>query len=382
MSARRVAAFYAPLKPPDHPAPSGDRRIARLFRDAFAAIDVETRLASRLRSRDAAGDARRQARLAALSPYLARRAARGLGPDGADFWFTYHLYYKAPDWFGPEAAALLGVPYLVAEASYAPKRAGGPWDLSHRRVAHAVGQAAAVLCLNPNDIACLAPLVDDPSRLIAFPPFLDVSPYADAARRRQDARARIAATAGLPADAVWLLAVGMMRPGDKTASFAALARALARLQTDRDWRLIVVGDGDKRADVEKAFAEAVGDRAVFAGALDESGLAGYYAAADAMVWPAHGEAFGMAMLEAQASGLPVVAGDVGGVSAVVADGQSGHLTAAGDDGAFAAAVDRLLDDDERRRAMGDAGALRVAKNQSLAAAGRRLEGILEGIGIL
>ncbi len=41
-------------------------------------------------------------------------------------WFTYHLYYKAVDWIGPRVAAALDIPYLVAEASHAPKRARGP----------------------------------------------------------------------------------------------------------------------------------------------------------------------------------------------------------------------------------------------------------------
>jgi len=372
-------AFYAPLKPPDHPAPSGDRRIARLFRAAFERLGQETPVASRFRSRDAKGDADRQARMAALGPGLARRAIRTLGAPRPSAWFTYHLYYKAADWFGPEAAALLGVPYLVAEASYAPKRAGGPWDLAHRRVAWAVGQAAAVLCLNPNDRACLLPLVDDPARLIDFPPFLDVAPYAQAAAIRSAARAELAAAHGLPTDAVWLLAVGMMRHGDKAASYRALAKALPRMRTDRDWRLLVVGDGRARPDIEAALQAATGGRAVFTGKVDEPTLAIAYAAADLMVWPAVAEAFGMAMLEAQASGLPVVAGRVGGVPAVVEDGVSGLLAPPGDAAAFADAMTTLIADGPRRTAFGAAARARVGERQSLAAAAGRLEHILERI---
>lgn len=379
---RGAVAFYAPLKPPDHPAPSGDRRIARLFRRAFAEIDLAAPLASRFRSREPKGDPARQARMAALSPWLARRAVRGLRSADPCAWFTYHLYYKAADWFGPEAAAALGVPYIVAEASYAPKRAGGPWDLSHRRVAKAVGDVAAVLCLNPNDIACLEPLVDRPERLVRFPPFLDIAPYRDAAAIRQAARAEIADVLDLPGDAVWLLAVGMMRPGDKAASYRLLAEAVRRLPATPNWRLIVVGDGAARGEIESLVAQAAGGRARFAGALDEPMLARYYAAADVMAWPAEGEAFGMAMLEAQASGLAVVAGDVGGVSGVVATGESGLLTPAGDSGAFAEALMRLMGDGDLRRGFGAAGAKRVAETQSLAAAARRLEDLLEELGVL
>lgn len=376
--ARARAAFYAPLKPPDHPAPSGDRRIARLFMDAFRRIDVTPELASRFRSRDAAGDTDRQARMAALGPKLAARALCRLGPERADVWFTYHLYYKAADWFGPEAAARLGVPYVVAEASYAPKRAGGPWDLSHRRVAAAVGQAAAVLCLNPNDKACLAPLVRDERRLVDFPPFLDMAPYAAA----RPARAELARAHGLPEDDVWLLAVGMMREGDKAASYLALADALERMRPRRSWRLIVLGDGPAKSKIETRLRQAAGDRVVFGGILDEAALARYYASADILAWPAVREAFGMALLEAQASGLPVVAGDVGGVGGVVEHGVSGLLTPPDDTEAFAAALASLIDDDDRRQAFGAAATARVAAKQSLDAAARRLEAALERIHVL
>lgn len=382
MSDRASVAFYAPLKPPDHPAPSGDRRIARLFRRAFAEIDLAAPLASRFRSRDAGGDPARQARMAALGPWLARRAARELAADPPAAWFTYHLYYKAADWFGPEAARMLGVPYVVAEASYAPKRAGGPWDLAHRRTASAIGEAAAVLCLNPNDVACLEPVVRSPDVLKRFPPFLDVAPYRAAQTVRPGARAAIAATHGLPEDAVWLLAVGMLRPGDKSASYGALAAALRAMEVDQEWRLIVVGDGAERASIETAMRTAAPGRAVFAGALDEATLARYYAAADLMVWPAVGEAFGMAMLEAQASGLPVVAGDVGGVSSVVENGTSGLLTPSGDVAAFSAAMGALIGDPDRRSAMGEAGRTRVAARQSLSGAASRLGTILGDVGAL
>lgn len=374
------AAFYAPLKPPNHPAPSGDRRIARLFQAVFERIGVDTPLASDFRSREPKGDLAAQERMAKASPALADAALRTLG-GVADFWFTYHLYYKAADWFGPEAAARMGIPYLLAEASYAPKRAGGPWDLSHRRVAHCVREAAAILCLNPNDAACLLPIVKDPGRLIDFPPFLDVAPYAAAPEVRTDARAEIAAQTGADPAAHWLLAVGMMRGGDKAKSYATLADAVALLPSSPDWRLLIVGDGPERASIESQLRQAAGDRVYFTGPLEETALARYYAAADVMVWPAHGEAFGMALLEAQASGLPVVAGMTGGVHAVVADGQSGWLTSLGDKPAFAAAVQRLLTDENERRAFGAHAAARVAAEQSMDAAAARLEIVLTKIGI-
>ena len=71
-------------------------------------------------------------------------------------------------------------------------------------------------------------------------------------------------------------------------------------------------------------------------------LAGVYAAADLYVWPACNEAYGMALLEAQAAGVPVVAGREGGVADVVADGATGLLVEPRSPTAFAAAVRSLL----------------------------------------
>ena len=87
----------------------------------------------------------------------------------------------------------------------------------------------------------------------------------------------------------------------------------------------------------KASATIPPDRLRFLGALPPDRLAACYAAADLMVWPAINEAYGMALLEAQAAGLPVVAGRTGGVPDIVRDGVTGLLTPIGDETAFAEA---------------------------------------------
>ena len=88
-------------------------------------------------------------------------------------------------------------------------------------------------------------------------------------------------------------------------------------------------------------------------------------------------AAGMAMLEAQAAGLPVVAGRTGGVPDVVRDGQTGDLCTIGDAGAFADAVAILLADPARRDTY-RANALRLtASENNLSVAAGRLNSILE-----
>ena len=356
-------AFYAPLKPPDDPVPSGDRRLARLFLDALRAAGHQPFVASRLRSYDGTGDAQRQARLAAEG----RRDAlnliahwRRVDETAPELWFTYHLYYKAPDWLGPAVSAALGIPYVVAEASCAPKRAGGEWDGGHRAVMRALAAAAAVFGLNPVDRACVLPLLRDPHRWVALPPFLDCRSCAAPLRP--------------PTASPRLVAVAMMRPGDKLASYRLLGAALAEL-ADLPWSLDIVGDGTARREVEAALAP-LGGRVRWRGALDDAAVAAALAAADLFVWPAINEALGMALLEAQASGLPVVAGASGGVAGIVAAGETGLLAPPGDIAAFAAAVRALILDGDRRRAMGLAARRKALAEHDLPVAARRLAAAL------
>lgn len=360
-------AFYAPLKPPDDPVPSGDRTMARRLIQALELAGHEIQLACRLRSRDAGGDPARQERLKALGARLGERYAAGTGGRfRPDLWFTYHLYYKAPDWVGPVASRRLGIPYLVAEASVAPKRAQGPWAPGYRGTLEALAAAAAVIPLNPANVACLP----ERAKLRDLPPFLDAEPY----RSAVPARAR---WPQLDPSAPWLLAVGMMRPGAKLESYRLLAAALERLG-GRDWRLLAIGDGPARGDVEALLAP-FGARCHLAGLLGEDSLAAAYASADLLAWPAIDEAYGMALLEAQASGLPVVAGHGIGVSAVVADGETGLLAGHDDPDTFAGELARLLDDGALRRRMGAAARRRVAARHDLPAASRRLDAILQDL---
>ena len=71
------------------------------------------------------------------------------------------------------------------------------------------------------------------------------------------------------------------------------------------WQLVLAGAGPERMAVEAAFAPLAG-RVRFTGQMEPEPLAGLYAASDLYIWPAVNEAYGMALLEAQAAGLPVL----------------------------------------------------------------------------
>ncbi|HZU89889.1 MAG TPA: glycosyltransferase family 4 protein [Stellaceae bacterium] len=360
-------AFYAPLKRPDHAVPSGERELARLFLRALALAGHEPFLAARLRSYDRSGDPRRQARLARLGNRLARRFCRTCRAAPPALWFTYHLYHKAPDWIGPAVADALGIPYVVAEASHARKQELGPWGLGHRAAAEAIRRADAVIGINPADRAGVLPLLADPVRWIPLPPFLDAAAFdPDPGGRRRAA-----------SGPVRLITVAMMREGDKLASYRLLGAALRRLP-DLPWSLEIVGDGPAR-DAVAAALEGLGDRLRWAGELDTKAVAARLAAADLFVWPAIGEALGMALLEAQASGLPVVAGAAGGVGAIVISEVTGLLVPPGDAGAFAAATRRLIRDPEARARLGAAARRHVCREHDLPAAARRLAAVIDAL---
>jgi glycosyltransferase involved in cell wall biosynthesis len=175
-----------------------------------------------------------------------------------------------------------------------------------------------------------------------------------------------------------LIAVAMMRPGDKLASYRVLGAALTRL-LDLPWRLDVVGEGPARAAVEEAL-RPLGERVTYRGALDAVHVTEALAQADLFVWPAINEAFGMALLEAQASGLPVVAGMSGGVGDIVTPGMTGVLVPPGDAAAFAAAVRRLILDPAARGAMGEAARQKVRHEHDLPVAAGRLAALIDSLG--
>ncbi|MFZ5791366.1 MAG: glycosyltransferase family 4 protein [Pseudomonadota bacterium] len=372
-------AFYAPLKPPSHPVPSGDRAMARLMMTALERAGHEVEVASRLRAREGAGDAQAQGQIAAIGRQQAERLIRRWqalpSPRRPSLWLTYHLYYKAPDWIGPRVAGALAIPYVVAEASHAPKRAAGPWAEGHAAVEAAIRRADGVIALNPADLGCVCPLLAAQDRLVLVKPFLDDAPFQAAATQRARHRRALALAHGLDPGQPWLLAVGMMRPGDKLASYRVLGEALAAL-ADRRWQLLVVGDGPARREVEAALAPLGQDRLRFAGLLARDRLAEAYAGADLLVWPAINEAYGMALLEAQAAGLPVVAGDSAGVGTIVASGATGLLTPPGDAAAFARAVRLLLEAPRRCQQMRHAALAKVAADHRLAVAAATLDRLL------
>jgi glycosyltransferase involved in cell wall biosynthesis len=209
--------------------------------------------------------------------------------------------------------------------------------------------ASAVISFNRVDDEAILPLLKDGVAIKPIRPFIDIQPYARAAEKRTDSRINIAARFRIDASVPWLICVAMMRPGDKLRSYELLGSALSRLR-DTPWQLIVIGDGEAREQTTAALGEVI-DRVHWLGLQDAEALPGILAASDLYVWPAVGEAFGIALLEAQAAGVAVVAGNFGGVSNVVNAPDCGVLVESVSPETFAQAVAGLLDEPGYRRKM-------------------------------
>src|SRR6266850_3685552 len=149
----------------------------------------------------------------------------------------------------------------------------------------------------------------------------------------------------------YFLSVGRLE-GNKRVDL--IIRALQHV--DRRWRLVIVGEGPLRQELETLAAGAgVADRITFAGALSETDLVNLYAGAAAIVFPPYDEDYGYITLEAFLSRKPVVTtSDAGGPLEFVEDGVTGLVTAPRPE-ALGAAISRLAADRRLAASLGDAG---------------------------
>lgn len=200
--------------------------------------------------------------------------------------------------------------------------------------------------------------------LLAVPNGIRIDAFTPACDER---RAALRSVLGLAPDTRIVGTVGRLNP---VKDQRTLLQAFARMHTAaRDTALVLVGDGALRAALEaEAAALGIADTVRFLG--DRGDVRQLLQGFDLFALSSLSEGYSMALLEACASGLPIVATDVGGNREIVVDGGNGLLVPAARPEALADALAALLRDPARAAAMGRAGrdwALREASIDTMAA---------------
>jgi len=151
-------------------------------------------------------------------------------------------------------------------------------------------------------------------------------------------------------------------------------------------RLLLVGDGPDAARLGRlADTHGVTEHVVFTGSVPASELPAHHAVGDVFALPCRTrgggldvEGLGIVLLEASASGVPVVAGDSGGAPETVREGVTGHVVGGRDTAALADALSGLLADPQRARRWGAAGRDWMLRDWAMPALVQRLHGLLSG----
>jgi glycosyltransferase involved in cell wall biosynthesis/predicted metal-dependent phosphoesterase TrpH len=238
------------------------------------------------------------------------------GPAGVGAWLLARVL-ELP---------LLGS-YHTELAAYAGLRSGQPQ--LEALVANALrkfyGPCDVVLSPSPATDARLTRLGIAPAKIERWDRGVDLERFDPALR-----------TPGLLPDAVNVMYAGRLT---KEKGLELLAAAfLAARRRDPRLHLVLAGGGPE----EPALRERLGDHATFLGWLSGKDLARAYASADMFLFASQTDTFGQVLLEAQASGLPVIAVDEGGPASLIEHGVSGLLSAADKD-ALASAIRSLVD---------------------------------------
>lgn len=172
--------------------------------------------------------------------------------------------------------------------------------------------------------------------------------------RRFDGAQRLAGLEGVPTVAF------LGRIDEPRKGLAVLLEALPELvELVPDVRLLVAGPGDVE-EVREAIPASLRGHVVLLGLVPEVDKPRVYASGDIYCAPnTHGESFGIVLIEAMATGTPVVASDLEAFRRVLEDGRSGLLVPVADPAALATALAGLLGDPARRKLLAEAGRVSV-----------------------
>jgi glycosyltransferase involved in cell wall biosynthesis len=181
-----------------------------------------------------------------------------------------------------------------------------------------------------------------PERMKPLPRWVDTGTYSPEMRNPSFWKGR-----GAGLGRVVLLYVGRVSREKGLEMLVDAFRAL--VDTGSAIALAVIGDGPYREEMEVSLA---GYPALFTGYLAGEQLQRGYASADLFVFPSATDTFGNVVLEAQASGLPVIVSDEGGPQELMVDGETGVVFRAGSTNDLAGAISSMISDPQRIARMG------------------------------
>lgn len=164
-------------------------------------------------------------------------------------------------------------------------------------------------------------------------------------RRSADLRRQMIETSGVPSNSTILLYAGRLSPEKNIGLLVDIMKELAK-SLERDVRLLVAGDGPQRDWLTREGIKLGENKIILLGHLDRETLADYYANADIFIHPNPKEPFGIAPLEAMASGTPTIAPRAGGILSYATDDNAWLVEPTAMD--FARAIYEILSDDIER----------------------------------
>ncbi len=277
------------------------------------------------------------------------RLFRELRPDVVHTHQIGALFYAGP------AARRAGVPVVVHTEH------GKHYD--HRRRTRWLGRLAArgaarFFCVSADIAAAVgAHRIAPPGKIRVVPNGIDTTRF-----QEENEAGAVRQSLGIPANAPVIGTVGRLSEVKRQdLLIRAFQQVRARLA---DAHLLLVGDGPWLGRLRELVAGlGLADSVHFAGYQAQP--APYLQAMDLFALTSQSEGMPLAVLEAWAAGLPVVATRVGGLPELVDDGRTGILVAFGDDAALARALGDLLADPATARRLGAAGRDRVEARYSL-----------------
>ena len=273
-----------------------------------------------------------------------------------------HTHLFGTNTWGRLLGKLAGVPVIIAHEHWSSKAGREVWvdrllyRLSDRIIVPSAASKQLVMEMEQIPARYLSVVYNG----------VDMTQFAPQAER-----AAIRAELGMADDAVVIGSVGRLS-ADKGGQ-DGLIRAVADVrQTYPQVRLVFVGDGPLRINLEALVLErGLADVVHFTG--QRADVARLLGAFDIFVLPSLREALPIAVIEAMAVGLPVVAARIGGIPEVVEDGTTGCLVPPGDEAALAAMLTQLVADPALAARLGAAGQARVQAQFTVEQMVRRVE---------